>query len=90
MLNLYAHASAVFFGPLDEDYGYVTLEAMLSSKPVITCRDSGGPLEFVVNNETGYVTEPEPEEIAAALEKLMGDAALAKRWGRTVVPAMRR
>ncbi|MBB4145790.1 glycosyltransferase family 4 protein [Rhizobium rhizoryzae] len=82
MLNLYAHASAVFFGPLDEDYGYVTLEAMLSGKPVITCRDSGGPLEFVVNNETGFVTEPDPTDIAAALEKLMADTALAKRLGQ--------
>ena len=44
----YANSLGVVFPPLDEDYGYVTLEAMLSSKPVITCADSGGPLEFVV------------------------------------------
>ncbi|MDO1585593.1 glycosyltransferase family 4 protein [Rhizobium oryzicola] len=82
MLNFYAHAAAVFFGPLDEDYGYVTLEAMLSSKPVVTCRDSGGPLEFVVDGETGYVTDPDPEAIAAALEKLAADPALTERLGR--------
>ena len=40
-------ALGVIFPPLDEDYGYVTLEAMLAAKPVITCTDSGGPLEFV-------------------------------------------
>ena len=77
MLNLYAHATAVFFGPLDEDYGYVTLEAMLSGKPVITCSDSGGPLEFVLDGETGFVTAPEPQAIAEALETLMGDAGKA-------------
>ena len=27
--------------------GYVTMESFLSKKPVITCSDSGGPLEFV-------------------------------------------
>ena len=81
MLALYAHASAVFFGPLDEDYGYVTLEAMLASKPVVTCSDSGGPLEFVVDGATGYVTAPDPEPIAAALEKLMADPAHARQLG---------
>ncbi|HET7546295.1 MAG TPA: glycosyltransferase family 4 protein, partial [Usitatibacter sp.] len=53
LLALYASATAICFPPRDEDYGYVTLEAMLSSKPVITCTDSGGPLEFVVDGETG-------------------------------------
>ena len=28
--RLYAHALGVVYPPLDEDYGYVTLEAMLS------------------------------------------------------------
>lgn len=82
MLSLYAHATAVFFGPLDEDYGYVTLEAMLSAKPVVTCTDSGGPLEFVKNGETGIVTAPEPDAIAEALEALMGDATKAAELGR--------
>lgn len=82
MIALYAHASAVFFGPLDEDYGYVTLEAMLSAKPVITCRDSGGPLEFVRDGETGFVTEPTPEAIAEALEAVMADGARARTMGR--------
>jgi glycosyltransferase involved in cell wall biosynthesis len=44
---LYAHTLGVIFPPVDEDYGYVTLEAMLASKPLITCTDSGAPLEFV-------------------------------------------
>ncbi len=70
MLGYYASSLAVFFGPKDEDYGYVTLEAMLARKPVITCTDSGGPLEFVVDGETGLVVPPEPEEIAAAIDKL--------------------
>lgn len=81
MLSLYAHAAAVFFGPLDEDYGYVTLEAMLSAKPVVTCRDSGGPLEFVKDRETGFVTEPAPGAIAAALERLLGSPGLARDMG---------
>lgn len=82
MLSLYAHASAVCFPPFDEDYGYVTLEAMLSSKPVVTCSDSGGTLEFVVDGETGHVTEPRPEALAAAFEALLANPARAARMGR--------
>jgi glycosyltransferase involved in cell wall biosynthesis len=82
MLNYYAHAMAVFFGPLDEDYGYITLEAMLSGKLVITCKDSGGPLEFVIDSETGFVTDPKPESVAEVLEQIAGNADLACDMGR--------
>jgi glycosyltransferase involved in cell wall biosynthesis len=80
-LGLYAHSLCVFFGPFDEDYGYVTLEAMLASKPVITCTDSGGPLEFVVPNETGLVVEPDPEQLAQALDLMASDRRRAAEMG---------
>ncbi len=51
--DLYANALMVIFPPVDEDYGYVTPEAMLSSKAVLTLDDSGGATEFVVNEQTG-------------------------------------
>lgn len=77
----YANCSGVFFGPQDEDYGYVTLEAMLASKPVITCTDSGGPLEFVLDRETGLITSPDAKEIAQAIDSLIVDDHFAKRLG---------
>lgn len=81
-LAWYAHSLAVFFGPFDEDYGYITLEAMLSAKPVITCRDSGGPLEFVEHEETGWVVEPDPLEIAAAIDAAWENSARTAEMGR--------
>jgi glycosyltransferase involved in cell wall biosynthesis len=39
LIALYAGALAVVFPPFDEDYGYVTLEAFLSRKPVVTICD---------------------------------------------------
>lgn len=78
----YAHALAVFFGPYDEDYGYITLEAMLSSKPVLTCTDSGGPLAFVVDGETGFVLPPQPDAIAAAIDQLHAQPERAAQMGR--------
>lgn len=80
--QLYASCLGVIFPPFDEDYGYVTLEAMLSSKPVITCRDSGGPLELVRDGETGFVVEPTPEGLAVAMDRLWEDPALACKLGR--------
>jgi glycosyltransferase involved in cell wall biosynthesis len=79
--DLYARCLAVVFPPLDEDYGYVTLEAMLSSKAVVTCTDSGGPLEFVVPGETGLICEPTPESLAAALDRLWDDRRRTKALG---------
>ena len=81
LLAFYAASLAVFYGPQDEDYGYVTLEAMLAAKPVITCTDSGGPLEFVVDGETGFVAAPEPAAIAAAIDRLHADKARARAMG---------
>ena len=48
-------ALAVVYPPFDEDFGYVTLEAFLARKPVITATDSGGPNEFVVDGVNGFV-----------------------------------
>src|SRR5919109_1331677 len=79
--SLYANALGVIFPPLDEDYGYVTLEAMLSSKPVITCADSGGPLEFVRAGETGLIVEPTPAGLAVAMDRLWEDPERARRLG---------
>ena len=69
-IKLYANCRAVLFIPWDEDYGYITLEGMAASKPVITAKDSGGPLEFVLSNETGIVTEALPKQIAEAIDRV--------------------
>lgn len=81
LVALYAGCRAVVFAPFDEDYGYVTLEAFLSAKPVVTARDAGGPLEFVQDGVNGYVCEPTPEAVADALSGLAAGQALASALG---------
>lgn len=81
MLDHLARCRAVCFPPLDEDYGFVTVEAFASRKAVITCRDSGGPAELVRDEANGFVCEPTPEALAGALRRLMDDRALAERMG---------
>jgi glycosyltransferase involved in cell wall biosynthesis len=70
LVALYAGCRAAYYAPLNEDYGYVTVEAFLSRKPVVTTADAGGPLEFVAHGQTGVVSDPEPEAIAAAIDAL--------------------
>jgi glycosyltransferase involved in cell wall biosynthesis len=81
LIELYAGCRAVLFAPYQEDYGYVTLEAFLARKPVITASDSGGTLEFVVDGVNGYVCDPTPDALAAAVNRLDADPGLAAALG---------
>jgi len=81
LLDLYAGTLAVLYPPYDEDFGYVTLEAFLARKPVITCTDSGGPTEFVADGVNGRICEPSAEAIAAAINQFAQKPALAAAMG---------
>ncbi len=81
ILALYAGALGVIFPPYDEDFGYVTLEAFLARKPVVTTTDAGGPTEFVEDGVNGWVTPPDPAAIGEAVTRLAADRARAARFG---------
>ena len=79
--DLYAGARAVYYAPVDEDYGFATVEAFASGKPVITTADAGGVLEFVTDGVTGWVTPPEPARVAESLAQVAADADQCRRRG---------
>ncbi len=81
LIDLYAHARAVYYAPIDEDYGFATVEAFGAARPVITTDDAGGVLEFVRHGENGLISPPDPAAIAIHLDRLAGDAAEAQRLG---------
>jgi glycosyltransferase involved in cell wall biosynthesis len=81
LLDHLARCRAVVFVPKHEDYGFVTVEAFASAKPVITCADSGGPLDFVVPGMTGWVAAPSPAAVAVALAEAASDRTAAERLG---------
>ena len=78
LLDLYSRCRGVLYVPLNEDYGYVTVEAFLSGRPVVTTDDSGGPLEVVADGATGLVAAPDPEALGEAFSRLgaLGEARL--------------
>lgn len=90
LVEAYNRARFVWYAPIDEDYGYVALEAMMAGKPVVTTQDSGGVLEFVSHEVTGLIAAPEPQSQAEALDwlwtnprtvRVMGQAGLEKVSG---------
>jgi glycosyltransferase involved in cell wall biosynthesis len=83
LLDLYARCRAVYYAPYDEDYGYVTLEAFKSAKPVVTCEDSGGVLEFVQDGVNGWVASASrPRTLGRAFDLLWEDEERARAFGR--------
>lgn len=81
-VELLADCLAAAYLPVDEDsYGYPSVEASHASKAVLTTTDSGGVLELVTDGLNGYVLPPEPAALAAAMDRLYADRALARRLG---------
>ena len=64
-----------------EGLPYAVLEAMERARPVVATR-SGGIPELVEDGETGYlIDDADPELIAPAILRLLGDPELARRLG---------
>jgi len=80
VLSLYNRCRAVYYAPIDEDYGYATVEALTAAKPVVTAPDSGGTLEFVTDAETGIVSTLDPDSLADAFNRLR-DERYARELG---------
>ena len=81
LAELYATCGCVYYAPIDEDFGMVPYEAFLSGKPVLTTRDAGGPLEVVVDRETGTVTAAAPGSIADGAARLLNSPERAREKG---------
>jgi glycosyltransferase involved in cell wall biosynthesis len=77
-----AGACAALYIPFDEDsYGYVTLEAFHSYKPVITLTDSGGTDEVIEHEWNGLILQPEAKALAEGMEKLWSDRKRTQEMG---------
>jgi glycosyltransferase involved in cell wall biosynthesis len=84
LADLYAHCRAVYYAPVNEDYGLVPYEAFLSDKPVITTTDAGGPLDIVHDGRTGRVVAPTADDLARALTFSEDEARSLGRAGHEI------
>lgn len=80
LYELYKSASAILFPPLNEDWGIVPLEAMASSKPVLA-NNSGGPLESIISEKTGWLVSPLIDRWADIIKTIPDNLSRIKSMG---------
>jgi glycosyltransferase involved in cell wall biosynthesis len=78
----YADSLVIPYFPYEEDYGLITIEAMIHKKPVITTVDAGGPTEFVSNGVTGYVVKFNEKAIAEKIDYFAENRDKAQEMGQ--------
>ncbi|KAF1328396.1 Alpha-1,3-mannosyltransferase, partial [Globisporangium splendens] len=75
--ELLATAQAILYTPSKEHFGIVPVEAMTCGTPVIAV-NSGGPLESIVDGETGFLCKSSADAFADAMAKVCGAANAAR------------
>lgn len=80
LVSLYARCYSVLYASMNEDFGIVPLEALASSKPVISVNE-GGPREVIENDSTGFLVNS-PSEMAERMSLLAGRPELAEEMGK--------
>lgn len=78
---LLSKSTCVLYTPSDEHFGIVPVEAMYMQCPVIAVA-SGGPLESVADQETGFLCQPTAESFAEAMQRFVDEPELKQRVGR--------
>ena len=81
LLGLYRRASVVAVPSRREGYGVVCAEAMAYGRPVVAC-SVGGLVDLVEHETTGILVERgDVRALRRALERLLGDVELRRRFG---------
>lgn len=79
--TLFQTSLCVVYTPDREHFGIVPLEAMFAGTPVLAV-SSGGPLETILDGDTGFLREPTAEAFGDALLTLIGDPGRATQMGQ--------
>ena len=88
LIHLYTGAAVFVCPSVYEPFGLVNLEAMACETAVVASRVGGIP-EIVVEGETGYLVDYDPEQtesfttaLAARIDELISDSGLATKMGK--------
>jgi starch synthase len=88
LIHLHSSASLFICPSIYEPFGLVILEAMACETGVVASKVGGIP-EIIVEGETGYLVDYNPDDteafttrLATRIDEVMSDPALAKRMGK--------
>jgi glycosyltransferase involved in cell wall biosynthesis len=86
--SLMRDALALLLPSIEEQFGFVAIEAFAMGLPVIISRNAGATDDLVGNLVNGFVINPvDPDEIVAAMVLLDRDEALHKRMSNAALEA---
>lgn len=78
--SLMRTATAVLYTPDREHFGIVPIESMYCGTPVVAVA-SGGPLETILHNHTGFLCEQTPTAFAQAIARFVQEPQLSQQMG---------
>jgi len=78
--TLLKYSTCLLYTPENEHFGIVPIESMYMKCPVIAMK-SGGPLETVAHETTGFLCDNNPEAVAAAMYKFVDDPRMSQSFG---------
>jgi alpha-1,3/alpha-1,6-mannosyltransferase len=67
---LFSSSVCLLYTPSFEHFGIVPVESMINGVPVIAV-NNGGPKESILDGKTGFLVDPNPEDFADAMKKII-------------------
>mgnify|MGYP001202635579 CR=1 FL=1 len=81
LVELYNQALMTLYAPVREPFGLAPLESMACATPVVAVQEGGIP-ETVLPEQTGLLVQRDPQQFAAAVQRLLADPELATAYGQ--------
>lgn len=81
LVDWYRKAKLLVYAPIMEPFGLAPLEAMACGLPVVAVKE-GGVRESLVHEQTGLLTQRDPIEFAASVQRLLEQPDLREQYGR--------
>ena len=88
LADAYASSDVFLFCSRTDTYGQVIAEAQASGLPVVAVNE-GGPATLIRDGQTGWLCEPNPEEVAAAVAQLAASSFMRARIARQALAEVR-
>jgi glycosyltransferase involved in cell wall biosynthesis len=84
LADVYASSDVFLFPSRTDTYGQVVVEAQASGLPVVAVGE-GGPLSLIRDRQTGWLCDPDPDQLAAAVAQLAASPFLRERLARAAL-----